>query len=137
MASTGIINATLLAIYVGSTKIDVQTSASLSLSQSTRKSLNKDSAGWESNFAGAKSWELSGDAEFEIDATEGYSALFAALIAGTQVAVKISTAVTGDKEYSGAAQITKLDMSAGVEENATISYSFTGSGALAEATISA
>lgn len=135
MASTGIINATLLAIYVGATKIDVQSSASLSLTQSPRKSLNKDSGGWEANYAGAKSWEISGDAEFKIDATEGFSQLFTAYIAGTAVTVKLSTAVSGDKEYTGSAQISKLEMSGGVEENGSISYSFTGSGALAEATI--
>jgi len=135
MASTGIINATLLAVYVGAVKIDVQTSASLLITQSPRKSLNKDSAGWEANYSGAKSWELSGDAEYKADATEGFSELFAAMIAGTEVTVKLSTAVSGDKEYSGTAQITKLDMSGGVEENGSISYSFTGSGALAPATI--
>lgn len=135
MASTGVINATLLAIYVGTVKITVQTSATLSITKSPRKSLNKDSGGWPNNYGGEKSWEMSGDAEYKADATHGFSQLFTAMINDTEVTVVFQTAVSGDKKYSGTAQITKLDLSGGVEENGKISYSFVGSGAIAEGTV--
>lgn len=135
MASTGIINATILAITVGGTKIDVQLSADLSISKDPRTSINKDSGGWEETYGGKKSWEMSGEAEYKPDATEGYSELFAAFIADTEVTLDYTTAVSGDSHYTGVAQVTKLDLSGGVEENGKMSYSFKGNGAIAEATV--
>ena len=135
MATTGTVNGTILAIYVGSTKIDTQLDASLSISHEPRTGINKDSGGWEETRPGKKSWEMSGESEFAYDATEGFDQLFDALIAGTEVTLKFSTEVTGDTAYSGAAQITKLESSAGVEEDVKYSYSFKGNGAITKSTV--
>jgi len=137
MATTGTVNGTIQAIYVGSVKIDVQLSADLSISHDPRTSINKDSAGWEETRSGKKSWEMSGESEFQFDATEGFSELFAAMIAGTEVTVMFSSEVVADKKWSGVAQITKLDLSAGVEEDVKFSYAFKGNGALTEAVVPA
>jgi hypothetical protein len=47
----------------------------------------------------------------------------------------ISSAITGDKKYSGSALLTNLKRTAGLEDNATFTVSFEGTGALTEATI--
>jgi predicted secreted protein len=135
MASTGVINGTLLAIYVGAVKIDVQKSCTVSMSHDVRTYINKDSAGWENAAAGKKSWEMSGEADFKIDATYGLSQLFTAYVSGTEVALKFQTAVSGDGYLYGNAQVSKLDWSAGTEETGTMSYAFKGNGILRYATV--
>lgn len=134
MATTGTLNGTILAIYVGGTKIDKQLSADINISHDPRTGINKDSAGWEETRSGKKAWEVSGESEMALDATEGFSELFNALISGTEVSLEFSTEVSGDKYYYGNAQITKLDASAGVEEDVKFSYAFKGNGVLREAT---
>lgn len=136
MATTGTVNATILAIYIGAVKMDVQLNADLSLSHDPRVSINKDSAGWEGTRSGKKSWEMSGEAEMQYDATQGMEELFDALIAGTELTLQFSTEVSGDTRLSGVAQVTKLDISAGVEEDVNFSYAFKGNGALAKTTVS-
>lgn len=137
MATLGTVNGTILAIYIGSVKMDVQLSADISISHDPRTSINKDSAGWEGARSGKKSWEASGEAELQLDATQGMEELFDAMIAGTELTILFSTEVTGDTYFTGAAQVTKLDISAGVEEDVKYSYAFKGNGALAKATVSA
>jgi predicted secreted protein len=136
MATTGTINATLLAIWVGAVKMDVQLNCDLSISHDPRVSINKDSAGWEGTRSGKKSWEMSGESEMQYDATQGMEELFDALIAGTELTLQFSTEVTGDVRLSGVAQVTKLDISAGVEEDVNFSYAFKGNGAIAKTTVS-
>ncbi len=134
MASTGIINATIVAIKVGATKINNALSAELNITMEPRESLNKDSGGWRARFSGAKSWEMSGEAEFAPDATYGLEELFDALLAGTSLTMLFTTDVTGDTQFGGSAVITNLTKSAGVEENVQISYTFAGNGAIAKTT---
>lgn len=136
MSSTGIINATLVAIQVGGTKISNQMSAELSISMEPRESLNKDSGGWRNRFSGAKSWEMSGEAEFAPDAAYDFETIFQAFLTGDAVAVEFTTDVSGDKKYHGNALFTSLSKSAGVEENISFSYTLSGSGAIASATVS-
>ena len=80
---------------------------------------------------------MSGEAEFTFDSTYGMSELFAAMIAGTEVALEFSTQVVADKEWKGSAQVTKLDVSAGVEEDVKFSYAFKGNGAITETAVPA
>jgi len=135
MASSGIINATIVAIRIGGTKITNQLSAELNITMEPRESLNKDSNGWRARFSGAKSWEMSGEAEFAPDAAEGFEELFDAFLDGTEVTLLFTTSVSGDKQFGGAAVITNLTQSAGVEENVNMSYSFAGNGAIAKTSV--
>ena len=67
MASTSIMNATDVVIQISEdagTSYDIigrANSASLSVSMETRDTTTKDSAGWQENLEGLKSWSLSGD----------------------------------------------------------------------------
>ena len=135
MGTTGTVNGTIIAIYVGGTKIDLQLSAELSISHEPRTSINKDSAGWEGSRSGKKSWEMNGESEFAFDSSQGFDELFTAMISGTQVALKFSSEVSTDSYYYGNAQVTKLDSSPGVEEDTKYSYAFKGNGALGKATV--
>jgi len=135
MATAGIVNATLIGIYVGTSKIAMATSGSLSINQALRTSINKDDGGWEKSFGGARSWNMSGDSEFAFDSTYGPSQLADAIIAGTKLTLKFSTEVVGDIKFSGEAYIETFEISGGAEENATYSYSFKGTGAITKATV--
>lgn len=135
--TAGIINATIMHIDIGGVKINNQMSAELSLSMEPRESLNKDSEGWRNRYAGAKSWELSGEAEYAPDAVSGFQEMSDAFEAGLPVIVRFSTAITGDRQYQASALITSLSKSAGVEENVSFSYTLSGSGALVSTEIKA
>jgi len=135
MATTGIVNGRILRIYVDDAIIDNETECALSVSHTPRTSTNKDDGGWQKTLPGSKSWEASGSGEHEMTTSgENYSTLFGAMIAGTEVKIDFDTAVTGDKKYTGNAQITSLEISSSSEENVTFSYTFTGNGALTEST---
>lgn len=129
MATTGTVNGTIIAIYVGGTKIEKQLSASFSFSHEPRTSINKDDASWETSRPGKKSWECSGESEVDEASTVAMSTLLNALINGTVLSLEYTTEVSGDTVFSGNALVTKYDKEAGVEEDAKVSYSFKGSGA--------
>lgn len=122
------INGTIIKITLDGTAIDVQLSASLSVSKEPRVGINKDSGGWEEARDGKKSWEMSGEAEFQYDAVVGFTQIFAALTGNLDVALEFTSDVVGDKKLTGNAQVTKLDLTAGVEEDSKASYGFKGNG---------
>ena len=140
MPTTGKFSSRLLAIYTGAgagTKITHQTDASLSIGSNTIDVTTKDSAGWEESIYGNKNWEMSGSAVFAFDAANGHSSLLANITAGTTVTVLLTTAITGDKKWSGTALVTKLDLngSGSGDDAPSYSYSLKGTGALTEATV--
>jgi len=139
-ASTAIMNATDVLIQFstdGTTYDEVgrMTSASLSISMETRDTSTKDSAGWRELLEGQKSWSLSGDGlvVYSLTGADGFSDLYGYLNGRTNLYVKFGSVGTGEKVYSGRGFITSLDQEAGVEDNTTFSFSFEGTGALAEA----
>jgi predicted secreted protein len=132
---TGIINATTLGIYVGSTKIANLTGANLSVTQGLRTSVNKDDGGWEKSHPGARSWSMGGDSEFAFDAGYGVDDLYDAIFNRTKLTIKFSTEIAGDYDFEGDAYLESLELSGGAEENATYSFSLKGTAALVRATI--
>jgi predicted secreted protein len=137
MPTLGIVNATLIGIYVGTTKIANCKSGSLSLSQSFRTSTNKDDLGWEKNLPGARSWSISGDAEFAFDAAYGAEDLVTAINDRTELTLKFSTEVATDMRFTGAAYCESFELSGGAEENASYSFGFKGTGALTKEAVPA
>lgn len=135
MATTGVVNATLVGVYVGTTKIAHITSAQLSFSHSPREITSNDSAGWETMAAGKRGWEMSGDSLFNFDGAYTFDDLFNLIDTRGSVTLKFSTEVSGDKKYTGTAFLTSLSASGSTEENETYSFTFKGSGAIAEATV--
>jgi hypothetical protein len=135
MATTGVINGTLVGIYVGGTLIAKSTSCSIELGMSPRNTTSKDSGGWEEALGGLRNWKLSGDFLDAEDAAYRFDDLFALIASRTPVTIKMSTEVTGDKYYQGTALLDSLSREAPMEENVSGAYSFKGSGALAENTV--
>lgn len=140
--STAIMNATDVLIQFstdGTTYDEVgrMTNASLSVSMETRDTSTKDSAGWRELLEGQKSWSLSGDGlvVYSLTGADGFADLFGYLNGRTNLYVKFGSTSAGEKFYSGRGFITSLDQEAGVEDNVTFSFSFEGTGALAEGTV--
>ena len=145
MASTSIMNSTDVVIQISEdsgTTYDIigrATSASLSVSMETRDTTNKDSAGWQENLEGLKSWSLSGDGLVTYSISGDYDTpddLFTLLSNRTLVKVKFGSATTGEIDYTGDAYLVSYEQEAGVEENVTYSFGFTGTGVLTQASVS-
>ena len=145
MAATSIMNSTDVVIQIsedGGTTYDIigrATSASLSVSMETRDTTNKDSAGWQENLEGLKSWSLSGDGLVTYSISGDYDTpddLFTMLSNRTLVKVKFGSATSGEIDYTGDAYLVSYEQEAGVEENVTYSFGFTGTGVLTQASVS-
>lgn len=144
MATTGVFNGTSLVVLVGTEVVAHATSCSLSFSVDLPETTDKQSAGWVEHLGGAKSWTLTTDGLATVDpaATASYyttGELMAAIAARTAVTVKFTTVsgttlVTGDLIWSGSAFIESMDITADMESPVTYSVSFTGTGALTQAT---
>jgi len=114
------------------------TSASLSVSMETRSTTTKDSAGWDENLEGLKSWSLSGDGLVTYSISGDYDTpdeLFTLLSNRTLVKVKFGSATSGEIDYTGDAYLVSYEQEAGVEENVTYSFGFTGTGVLTQASV--
>ena len=144
MASTSIMNSTDVVIQISEdsgTTYDIigrATSASLSVSMETRDTTTKDSAGWQENLEGLKSWSLSGDGLVTYSITGDYDTpedLFTLLSNRTLVKVKFGSETSGEIDYTGDAYLVSYEQEAGVEENVTYSFSFTGTGTLTQASV--
>lgn len=133
--TSGIVNGTLIGVYVDGTLIARAVSGDLDLTMATRDTSNKDTGGWEESLEGRMSWSCSAEGLLVQNLAGNYSTLFAKLTARTPVTVMLSSAVTGDKKWSGSAFVTNLKLTAADQSNTTFSCSFKGTGALAEATL--
>ena len=145
MPATSIMNSTDVVIQISEddgTSYDIigrATSASLSVSMETRSTTTKDSAGWDENLEGLKSWSLSGDGLVTYSITGDYDTpdeLFTLLNNRTLVKVKFGSATSGEIDYTGDAYLVSYEQEAGVEENVTYSFGFTGTGVLTQASVS-
>jgi TP901-1 family phage major tail protein len=139
--STAIMNATDVLIQFSTDgvtydEVGRMTNASLSISMETRDVSNKDSAGFRELLGGQRSWSLAGDGlvVYSLTGADGFHDLFGYWNNRTNLYVKFGSVSGGEKNYSGRGFITSLDQEAGVEDSATFSFSFEGTGALTEAT---
>ncbi len=144
MPATSIMNSTDVVIQIsedGGTTYDVigrATSASLSVSMETRDTTTKDSAGWQENLEGLKAWSLSGDGLVTYSISGDFDSpddLFTLLANRTQIKVKFGSATSGEIDYTGDAYLVSYEQEAGVEENVTYSFGFTGTGVLTQASV--
>ena len=145
MPATSIMNSTDVVIQISEddgTSYDIigrATSASLSVSMETRDTTTKDSAGWQENLEGLKNWSLSGDGLVTYSITGDYDTpdeLFTLLNNRTLVKVKFGSATSGEIDYTGDAYLVSYEQEAGVEENVSFSFGFTGTGVLTQAAVS-
>lgn len=142
MATTGVINGTKFGVYAGGTKIGYATSASLSINHNLRDTSTKDSGGWRDQLEGQRDFEVSvegmvifatsGGAISDLTVDELYSSYIASR---TEFELKFSTEETGDYKWTGNAFMTSLSMDTPNEDSSTFSASFSGTGALTQATV--
>ena len=136
MATAGVLNGTLMGVYIGSTLIAHSTEGSISLSMDTRDISSKDSAGARALLEGMKSGSISVSALYSEDGAYGADELYTAMAARTPLAVKFSTEVSGDHFWSASSYLTSLEVSASTEDNVSFSATFELTGAITYAAVS-
>ena len=136
MATTGIINGTLLGVYAGGTLIAHATEGSMSLSMDTRDATTKSSSGYRDLLEGTRSGSISVSALYANDAAYGVGDLMSSFTGRSTLVVKFSTEVSGDDYWSATCYMTSLEVSAATEDNATYSATFEISGAVTFTTVS-
>jgi predicted secreted protein len=140
----GQLNGTELGVYIGGTLIAYSTNATLNINHSTRSTSSKESGGWEDNMEGMRNWDVSCDSLYAwldpsgdpitnttlSDIFTGYMATRASfdLTFGST-----STTGVGFTKYTGKAWLTSASLTAPLEDTATFSVSFQGSGVLEQA----
>lgn len=140
MPTAGKINGSLLILSIstdgGTTWLPVAhaTDNSVELTGDTREANTKSSSGWREFLPSFMSWTMSGEHLFAFDATTGFAELLAQFAAQSTIQVKLGSDTTGDKYWTGTGMITALSLNARMEDNASMSYTIQGSGALTEAT---
>jgi len=130
MATTSVKNGTDFGVYVGGTKVAYATSASISMSMSTREATNKDSAGWSESLEGLMEWSVDGEGLLALDASYGYVDLKTVLTARANVTIRFSSETSGEEYHEGTAYLVDLSSDSATEESMTYSFSFTGTGPL-------
>jgi len=143
MASTGITNGTLIAIYkdvAGTlTKIANATSNDFSITKDMIETTNKDSAGSKEYIAGEYGYTMSVEGMFEEDASVGsgisWKEIITDLLAGTSVTIVMTSNVSGDLKLSGSAFFNELNLTAPQNDVTTFTASIQGTGALTVGTI--
>lgn len=139
MATTGVLNSSLIALYVEGSVILCSTDATITIENGTRETTCKEDDEWASYEPSIKSWNMSGSAFYRTDSTPGMHDMFTYLTGSTKgkVAVKWASKETGDKQFGGNGIITRLQgNSPGVNENATWDIDIQGTGALTSSTVS-
>ena len=143
MATNGVINGTKFGVYVAGTKIAYATSASISMNHNLRDTSTKDSSGWRDQLEAQRDWEVSvegmlifvdgsGGAISNLTMNELYSTYIASR---TEFTLMFSTEESGDIKWSGQAFLTSLSADTPNEDSSTWSGSFSGTGALTQATV--
>ena len=145
--ANGILNGTDLKVYItpdggSATLIAYATNATINVNHSPRSISNKESSGWEENMEGFRSWDLSVDAMYAWLAADGsaiagltLSELFTDMIhtrAKLGVTFGVTTSTGGDTKYTGSVWMTSASLTAPLEDSATFSASFQGTGALTQ-----
>ena len=143
MATNGVINGTNFAVYAAGTKVAYATSASISMNHSLRDTSTKDSSGWRDQMEGQRDWEVSVEGMLIfVDSSGGAIAgltmneLYTNYIATrAEFELKFSTEVSGDVKWTGQAWMTSLSADTPNEDSSTWAASFSGTGALTQATV--
>ena len=138
MATTGITNGTLIAIYKDIsgtlTKIANATSNDFTITKDMIETTNKDSAGAKEYIAGEYGYTMSVEGMFEEDGSVGalisWKEIMTDLLAGTSVTIVMTSNVTGDLKLSGSAFFNDLKLTAPQNAVSTFTASIQGTGAL-------
>lgn len=132
-------NSTLWKLLVGGVAIDNLQDVSIEINNKLIDVTTKDSAGWEEYLTGGglkgASFSISGLVDFS-DTNYTPDEIFTALVAGSQLALEATDAVTGGKEYTFTGMFEKYSVDGGVEDVIKFSASGKATGVVTQATIS-
>lgn len=129
MATTNVINSTLLKLYVDGVAIAHCNDASISISHATRDITTKDSGGWRELLEGLRQITMSGSALHAFDSAMGANELYGLVSTRDNCVIRFDTGVSGDTYISCSAYPTQLDInSPGQEDNAGLSFTFESTG---------
>jgi len=135
MATTGIVNGTLMTLSNGGVVIGSTTSHSFSQSMETRDATTKSSSGVEEVLEGLISHEISFEGLVAWSVANTYEELSVILNARTVQSLTFSTEVAGDPRYSMSGYLTSLSMEAGLESSMTFSGTFKVTGIITVAIV--
>lgn len=135
MPTTGIINGSLLRLYVDGVAVAYSTSDTLDLSRAMREMAHKDNtSAWIEVAPGQKSATFSTELMFadvgDSSANTKFNTLYASWDAGTLITCLYTSSVNGDSVYSFSAYIESLSLNAANQESVTASASLRVNGAI-------
>lgn len=130
-----ILDGGMLRLYVDGVLIAKDVSTELSVENSTRETTSKTSGGWKSFIEGIKGFTISGEALMVSDEYAGAgkkpSDLYAYLVSGAIVTMKLATPAVAEGYFEGDVIINTMNISSGnAGENVTYSFGGQGTGAL-------
>jgi predicted secreted protein len=122
-------------LYIGSTptKIAETTEANLSVNGTTIDTTNFDSNEWGEFINGTKSWSINVTANFKANDTNGQIAAINNIFLSEQTAIPVELRLTSaaSPKFAGNAIVSNVSVSTPVNDKVTLSFTLTGSGALA------
>jgi len=137
------VNGTLILLKDNGTAFALSTSCTLNIDLDLPDASTKSSAGWAEHIKGQKSWsvDLDGLADFETGTDGSVQDLVGYIVNRSDVSIEFvpSTGFAGGSKgvsYTGTASCASVSVVASNEDTATLSGSFTGTGALAEEIVS-
>jgi predicted secreted protein len=140
-ASTSVMNSTDVVLRIGTDGVTYEnvgkmTNGSLSVTMATRDASTKDSAGWMEVLEGQKSWTLSGEGlvVYNNSGKATPDDIYGHLSSRTVIYIEFGSEGSEEKYYSGTGYFTEFSTDAGVEDNATFSFSFQGTSILTQGT---
>ncbi len=135
MATAGIILARNVDLLWGGVGIDKLQSVSFSGSSTEIPLTSYDSAQFEEWKSGTMGGSVDITFLVAYDATEGFNEMLADWLAGTQQAVLITTAETGDTTVAGTAGITSFSFSGDTDSPKSASATLKFTGTIAQGTV--
>lgn len=139
MPTTGIVNGSLLRLYVGDVAVAYSTSDTLDLTRAMREIAHKDNtSAWVEVAPGQKSATFSTELLFadvgDTSANIKFNTLFDSWNNGTAIVCTYTTDVLGDSIYTFNAFIESLSLNSANQENVTASASLRINGAVSKVT---
>jgi hypothetical protein len=131
MATTGLVNGTLITLDLDGTVIDCETTSSLNVSRSFRETVCKSDAPYGSKLPGKIDWsvEVSGYVKYD-GGPQNHEQLLTLITAGTATSITYGTQESGDPVYTGSGYLSDVSITAGTEETAEFSGTISGTGTL-------
>jgi len=111
--------------------LGLEMDVSISATQDTIETVDKDSASWKTFITGDRSWTVSGSANLDWDHAENVTQYFADFVAGAAIAIDVGSA-NDTTFYSGSGLMTSWGLEAQRNALSTFTFEIQGSGALAE-----